>query len=49
MCLLRRRVLAFPVTRPRLFWAVVYGAFLLAWVSVVVLVCCFSLLMEGGF
>lgn len=49
MCLLRRRVSAFPVTRPRLFWAVVYGAFLLAWVSVVVLVCCFSLLMEGGF
>jgi hypothetical protein len=49
MCLLRRRVSAFYEMHPRLFWAVVYGVFLLAWASVVVLVCCFSLLMEGGF
>lgn len=49
MRLLRRRVSAFYVRYPRLFWAGVYGAFLLAWASVVVLVCCFSLLMEGGF
>lgn len=49
MRLLRRRVLTFYVARPWLFWAVVYGAFLLAWASVVVLVCCFSLLLEGGF
>ena len=49
MRLLRRRVLSFHGARPRLFWSVLYGAFLLAWASVVVLVCCFSLLMEGGF
>lgn len=49
MCLLRRGALMFYLRCPRLFWAAVVGVFLLVWASVVVLVCYFSLLMEGGF